>query len=163
MKVNVNLKYILSLIWMIVSAVTAFAQDCTDYHQFHCQYADYTFFYSRQSKSALFKRGQTSELKIIAYGEEDYYIAVCAHRKFGDIHFRILEDTEDSTLIYDNAENEYSESVIFTNELTRNLIIQVRVPEGTSKGDTDRRCVGVVIQFRKTGSEGEIKSRNTAL
>jgi hypothetical protein len=155
MKTNLHMKYILTPLLIILSVLQVLTQDCTGYHQYHCQYADYTFFYSRQSKSALFKRGQSKELKIIAYGGEDYYVAVCAHRKFGDIRLRILEDTEDSTLIYDNADNEYSESIIFTNMVTRNLIIEVTVPEGTGgRSYTERRCVGVVIQFRKTDSAG---------
>ena len=126
------------------------AQDCTDYHQYHCLYSDYTFFYSKQSKSALFKQGQTSEIKIVAYSGEDYYIAVCAHRKFGDIHFRILEDNAKQQVIYDNAADNYSESITFSNDITRNLIIEVSVPEGEDSDSGDRRCVGVVIQFRKT-------------
>lgn len=163
MNIYKNLRYVFSLTLIIVPFTLAYMQDCTDYHQFHCQYADYTFFYSRQSKSALFKRGQSSELKIIAYGGEDYYVAVCAHRKFGDIHFRIMEDSQDSTLIYDNADDEYSESIVFSNEVTRNIIIEVEVPEGSGKNYTERRCVGVVIQFRKTGSGSDIESANTAI
>jgi hypothetical protein len=130
--------------------VISLAQDCTGYHQYHCLYADYTFFYSRQSKSALFKPGQTSELKIIAYNGEDYYVAICAHRKFGNIRFRILEDNENRKVIYDNAQDNYNESITFSNEVTRNLILEVSVPEGESGAENDRRCVGIVIQFRKT-------------
>jgi len=136
--------------FLVFSPVVVTAQDCTDYHQYHCLYADYTFFYSKQSKSALFKQGQSSEIKIIAYSGEDYYIAVCAHRKFGDIRFRILEDNPGRNVIYDNASDNYSESITFTNDNTRNLIIEVSVPEGEDATSSDRRCVGVVIQFRKT-------------
>ncbi len=126
-----------------------FGQDCTDYHKFHCPYGDYTYFESRQSKSLLFSRGQTSEIQMVAYGGEDYYIAICAHRKFGNIRFRIIEDDADRIVLYDNADNEYSDFVSFTNETTKNLVIEVSVPDG-SHDMNDRRCVGVVIQFRKT-------------
>ena len=143
---------ILSIIFLFVSA-GLFAQDCTDYHQYHCMFADYTFFYSRQSKSALFRKGQTSELHIVTYAGEEYYVAVCAHRKFGDIQFRILEDNKEKTVIYDNATDNYAESVIFSNDVTRNLIVEVTVPEGEDKNTTERRCVGVVIQFRKKGAK----------
>jgi len=155
------MKYILSPILLIILAIYSFAQDCTEYHQFHCLYADYTYFYSRQSKSALFRKGQTSELKIVIYGGEDYYIAVCAHRRFGDLHFKILEDNEDSTLIYDNAEHDYANSVTFTNEVTRDVIIVVSVPGEPEKGKIERRCVGVVIQFRKTKTEKAEPSEKT--
>ena len=133
--------------------VVSFSQDCTDYHQYHCLYADYTFFYSRQSKSALFKPGQSSELKIVAYTGEDYYIAVCAHRKFGNIRFRLLEDNDSRKVIYDNASDNYAGSLTFSNEVTRNMILEVSVPEGDNKDSNDRRCVGVVIEFRKTNQD----------
>ena len=147
-----NKKFSIFLTLLLFASVVGYSQDCTGYHEYHCLYADYTFFYSRQSKSALFQHGQTSELKIIAYGGEDYYIAVCAHRKFGNIHVRILEDTPGRKVIYDNADNDYSESVTFSNDITRNLIVEVSVPEGDPKENSDRRCVGVVIEFRKTDS-----------
>lgn len=131
------------------------AQDCTDFHQYHCNYADYTFFYSRQSKSALFKQGQTSELKIVTYAGEDYYISVCAHRKFGNILFRILEDNESGNVIYDNAQDNYATSLIFSSTLSRNLILEVGVPATDDKESKDRHCVGVVIQFRKSGDSDD--------
>lgn len=141
------------LLISLLLPLLGFGQDCTDYHQYHCLYGDYSFFYSRQSKSALFRPGQTSELKIVAYSGEDYYVSVCAHRKFGDIRYRILEDTPEKKLIYDNADDDYAETIIFTNEVTRNLIIEVSVPKGDERDAKDRRCVGVVIQFRKTDSD----------
>ncbi len=151
------MKKFIRIFFIVLAACPAisFAQDCTDYHQYHCLYADYTFFYSRQSKSALFKPGQTSEIKIVAYSGEDYYVAVCAHRKFGNIRLRILEDNTNKKVIYDNAQDNYSESITFSNEVTRNLILEVSVPEGDDKGSNEKRCVGVVIQFRKTGSAAD--------
>ena len=125
-----------------------YSQDCTGYHQYHCTYADYTFFYSRQSKSTLFKRGQSSEFRIITYGGEEYYVAICAHRKFGDVQFKIMEANNERTLIYDNSQDNYATSVIFTNDVTRDLIIEVTVPPG-SKNDNDRRCVGMLVEFKK--------------
>ena len=150
-----KLLFIILIILFVSQASESFAQDCTDYHQYHCLYADYTYFYSRQSKSALFRKGQTSELKIVAYSGEDYYVSVCAHRKFGNIQFRILEDNEQRNLIYDNAKNDFAESITFSNTITRNLIIEVTVPEGDNKDVLDRRCVGVVIEFRKTRPPGK--------
>ena len=152
------MKTIIKLLFIAVLTLTfsdiSVAQDCTDYHQYHCLFGDYTFFYSRQSKSALFKKGQTSELRIVAYGGEEYYVSVCAHRKFGNVQFRILEDNAEKTVIYDNAKDSYAESIIFSNQVTRNLIIEVTVPEGDGKNMNERRCVGVVIQFRKKGAKG---------
>ena len=144
-----NLRYILITILSLFLVSITQGQDCTDYHKYQCEYADYTFFYSRQSKSMLSQRGQTSQIHMIAYGGEDYYVAVCAHRKFGDLHFKIYEDNPSHTLIYDNATDNYANSIIFSNQVTRNLLIDVTVPEGSGKENMERRCVGVVIEFRK--------------
>lgn len=148
---NINLfnmkKYYLFAVFLLTFISVNNAQDCTGFHQYHCTYGDYTYFYSKQSKSALFARGQTSEMKFIVYGGEEYYINICAHRKFGDIQFKIFEDTPERTLIYDNSTDDYSKTVEFVNEVTRKLIIEVTVPD--EKGSNDKRCVGVLIQFRK--------------
>lgn len=141
-------KYYLIVILSLVLLPFAYSQDCTGYHQYHCTYGDYTYFYSKQSKSALFAKGQSSEMKFIAYGDEEYYINICAHRKFGNIQFKIFEDSPDRTLIYDNSTDSFSKSIEFLNEETRKLIIEVMVPD--EKGNNDKRCVGVLIQFRKT-------------
>ncbi len=148
-----EIRYIILLIPFLCITNSSLAQDCTEYHQYHCLYGDYTYFYSRQSKSALFRKGQSSELKIVAYGGEDYYVAVCAHRKFGNIQFRILEDNDKRNLIYDNASDNYNESISFSNTLTRNLIVEVTVPDEDGKDPSERRCVGVVIEYRKTQGE----------
>lgn len=129
------------------------AQDCTGFHQYHCIYSDYTFFYSRQSKSALFSKGQSSEMSFVTYAGEEYYINVCAHRKFGDIQYKIMTDNDERTLIYDNATDNFSPTIVFQNQVTRNLIIEIIVPD--EKGNMDRRCVGVLIQFKKIGEEGK--------
>jgi hypothetical protein len=124
------------------------AQDCADYHQFQCTYTDYTFFYSQQSKSLALKRGQSGEVNIVAYANEDYYINVCAHSKFGEIQFRILEDNSERTVIYDNASDNFANSVVINNEHSRKLIIEVSVPPGKGN-ENDRRCVGVLVEFKK--------------
>ncbi|NBC82093.1 MAG: hypothetical protein GVY19_01810 [Bacteroidetes bacterium] len=145
------MKYKIIYFLFILFSVSSlgFSQDCTDYHQFHCTYADYTFYYSRQSKSALFERGQISELRIVAYGGEEYYVSVCANRKWKNMRFRILEDNENRTVLYDNADNEYAEDITFENENTRNIIIEVITPEPESASEVgEQRCVGVVIMFR---------------
>ncbi len=142
-------KTIYLIIGLFLAQILIQGQDCTGYHQYHCTYADYTFFYSRQSKSVLLKPGQSTELKIVAYSGEDYYVAVCAHNKFGDLNFRILEDNAERTVIYDNKDDKYAESIIFSNEVTHNLIVEVNVPI-TNKSENERRCVGVIIEFRKS-------------
>lgn len=162
---SMTTKYLLIFITFLLISIPAMvvkAQDCTDYHEFNCTFADWTYFYSRQSKSALFQRGQTSQLKIIAYGGEDYFVSVCTHRKFAPIRFKIFEDNENKTLLYDNISEEYINTVSFSNNRTRKLIIEVTVPE--AKGDEnveDKKCVGVLLQFKKSESAGDDSQEGT--
>ena len=142
MKITV-LSLLLFCIWAI-----CFGQDCTEFHQYHCSYADYTFFYSRQSKSIQFRKGQSSDIQFIAYGGEEYYLAVCCSQKLGKIRFQIIEDNPERTVLFDNANNQYVNSINFTNEVTRNLIIRLSVAAGTSKESKNIGCVGVVIQLK---------------
>ena len=110
-----------------LSGIQSFGQDCTDFHKYQCTFADYTFFLSRQSKSFPSAKGQTTKLQVIAYEGETYFMSVCTNKKFGVLHFRILEDDADKTVLFDNADNGYNESVIFTNEVTKNLIYDTRL------------------------------------
>lgn len=126
------------------------SQDCTEFHQFHCTYADYTYFFSQQSKSMLLSRGQSQQMNIIAYAGEEYYVSICAHEKFGAVNFRIMEDNANKTVIYDNASDNNSPSVFFSNDRTRKLIVEVIVPPGKAS-DKEKRCVGVLIEFKRKG------------
>ena len=150
-----NLKKNLITLIFFLSVFASYAQDCNDYHEFNCTFADWTYFYSRQSKSALFKRGQTSELRFIAYGGEDYFISVCTHRKFAPLAFKIYEDNEEKDLLYDNAGEGFINTVNFSNNRTRKLIIEVTVPTDANADPKEMKCVGVLIQFKKSESSSE--------
>jgi len=157
-----NLLIIFTLSFLFFTS-TVFSQDCTDYHEFTCIFADWTYFYSRQSKSALFQRGQTSQLKFISYGGEDYYISVCTHRKFSPIRFKVFEDNEKKDLLYDNISEDFINTVSFANNRTRKLIIEIVISESEPNDDpNERKCVGVLIQFKKSEAiEEDINSGGT--
>ena len=131
-------------------------QNCTNYHIDHCRWADRTFLYSRQSRSAIFTEGMTSSFSIVVYGGEEYYISVDGHRKLGDIRLRIFEDDEQKTMLYDNAEFRYEQFFYFKISRTRKLIIEVSSEEPKSeKTKDDKYCLGVLLEFRDTGKPEE--------
>ena len=132
------------------------AQECVNYHIDHCRWADRTFLYSRQSRSAYFTPGMKSEFRIIVYGGEEYYISVDGHRKLGDIRVRVFEENDNRTLLYDNAEFRYEAYFYFKNSRTRDLLVEVTTeePDDPAEGQ-ERYCLGVLIEFRDTGSPEE--------
>src|SRR6056297_1034673 len=105
------------------------AQNCADYHVENCRWADRTYLYSRQSRSALFTPGMKSVFNIIVYGGEEYYISVSAHRKLGDIRVQLKENNEKQTILYDNADFKYEDYFYFKNAITKKMIVEVSVPE----------------------------------
>ncbi len=133
-------------------------QDCVYYHEYFCKFPNSTYFYSGQSRSALFAFGMTSEFKIVTFGNEDYHISICYERKFKNVRMRIIEDNADKTVLYDNKDFDYQTTMTFTNNVARKLIIEVSVPEDLSgKEGQDLHCLGVLIHFRKTYQEPQNK------
>jgi len=148
-------KYLIFILLFFLP-IFAFSQNCTNYHIDHCRWADRTFLYSRQSKSALFKKGMSSEFSIVVYGGEEYYISVDGHRKLGDIRLQIFEDDDQKTQLYDNAEFKYEKYFFFKVSRTRKLIVEVSSEEQENEKKSDEKyCVGVLIEFRNTGSIDE--------
>lgn len=147
---NNKFKYLVTLI-LLLFPVFLYGQNCNNYHISHCRWADRTFIYSRQSRSALFTPGMKSEFSIVVYGGEEYYISVDGHRKLGDIGVKIYEDDKNRTRLYSNAEFNYEQFFYFKISRTRKLIIEISTEEPESGQSTDEKyCLGVLIEFRDT-------------
>lgn len=134
------------------------AQDCFYYHEYECKYPDNTYFYSGQSRGALFSYGMTSQFKIVTFGGEDYRIAICHQFKVKNVRMRLIEDNESKTVLYDNEEFKYQTEMTFTNNVARKIIVEITVPEDqTGKDKSNMHCLGVLIHFRKTYQEPQNK------
>ena len=134
------------------------SQDCFYYHEYFCKFPNTSYFYSGQSRSALFSAGMSSQFKLVTFGGEDYHVSICYERKFKNVKMRLLEDNEDHTVLYDNSQHNFEESMTFSNNVARRLIIEISVPEDpNSKDNQELHCVGVLIHFRKTYDEPKNK------
>ena len=91
MKQHINKIVLLAAIISIPAL--SFGQYCNDFHTKYCQPSeDEMFKLNGQSKSALFAKGQTSELNIIVYNKQDYRISLCMDENLGSqIKFKIYE------------------------------------------------------------------------
>lgn len=134
------------------------AQDCYYFHEYQCKFPDNTYYLNGQSRSALFTYGMTSQFKMVTFGGEDYHISICYQFKIKNVRFRLIEDNEDKTVLFDNAENKYTTEVSFSNNVARRIIIEISVPdEPTAKDRRTPQCVGVLIHSRKTFQEPKNK------
>ena len=149
-RMNLIARISLIFILFIIPDNNCSSQICNRFHE-NCIFADWEFFYSRQSASALFEPNQTSSMRFFAKAHEKYYISVCGSIKLKDIKFRILEEGANGIVIYDNSLDHFSYSITFINENSRNLIIEITAPDVKSKneGAVEKFCIGVLIQFQE--------------
>ena len=91
MKKHINKIVLLSAIIMIPAM--SFSQYCNYFHTKYCLPSENEMFkLNGQSKSALFSKGQTSDLNIIVYKGQDYRISLCMDENLGSqVKFKIYE------------------------------------------------------------------------
>lgn len=142
-----SLKIFFAILFSVSTSVS-YGQNCSEYHINKCRWADESFLYSRQSRSALYAQGMTSNFSITVYGGEEYYVSVKGDRKLGDIRIRVKEDNADKTLLYDNSDYKYEDYFYFKNENSRTLIIEVSSTAEKKFSNATRFCLGVLIEFR---------------
>jgi len=143
----VRILLIFSLVTPVLSGVS---QECAGFHTQTCPIPDFSYYYDQQSASFNLKVGDTAELQIVVFEKTDYYLSVCAHRRVNNVQIKVLEDSSDRTLLYDNIAEGFVDSVKFTNNSTRKIILEVMLPEqGNNRAnDGKERCVGVLIAKR---------------
>lgn len=128
------------------------SQDCENHHtEGDCRYDLQRGhkLYS-QSKSITLSPLDTAELNIVFYGQKDYILSFCTHRKMYPIHF-VLIDQQTEQILYDNEEDKYLESLGLGFDVTKSLIIKVDVlaRESTEEEIKDNiGCLGLLIQYK---------------
>lgn len=147
---------ILSFIILFSVFTSLFGQKtCDDYVIKNCEAYGEPFRYSGQSKTALFELGQKSHFSITAFQGFEYRVSICAEKNLKGIFFRIREDNTNRSILYDSSteEEDYLEKMFYV-KTTKNLFIEVVVPEGdTPPQEIAYRkrfgCVGVLIEYDK--------------
>ena len=161
--------FVISFVFLLINGfnTVSFAQRCSKFHKEHCPTAENIYYkYHERSRSALFVRGQTSQMYIEVFNGRDYRISVCAEDIFGNtIEFKLI-DRYEGTVLYDNTRDNLAQEFEFTVTKTRELIIEIHVPDdsGHSQGehgrdglvrkDYDMGCVGVLIEHMITPKKG---------
>ena len=86
-------KIILGLAILALPSLS-FAQYCNNFHDSYCEPSENEMHkLNGQSKSALFGKGQTSELSVIVYKGQDYRISLCMDENLGSgLEFKVYEN-----------------------------------------------------------------------
>jgi hypothetical protein len=148
---------------LILSSVLAFSQAsvCGQFHRKYCVVETKRggkdgWMYNAQSKSGLFNQGMTSKIRCVIYKGMDYRINVCVET--GDKAVYKIFDARTSELLYDNATAQNEPLFEFQSTASRQLIIEVSVPNGATSQDKHKpmeaACVGLLIEHKVTAKQG---------
>lgn len=142
---------VLAFLFLIIPG-QLISQDCENHHlegdcRFDLQkgYKSYS-----QSHSAKMSPKDTVEMNVIFYGQKDYILSFCTHRKLYPIHFTLI-DQQTKEVLYDNKEDDFLESLGLGFDVTKSLIIRVSV---LARKSTDLEieenigCLGFLIQYK---------------
>lgn len=157
------MKYFLTLLITAALSSSLFSQTsvCGQFHRKYCVVEDDkggSWQYNAQSKSGLFTQGMVSKLRCVIYRGMDYRISVCCEATIGDkVSYKIF-DSRTNELLFDNSSAENTQVFEFQSVSTRQLVIEVMVPQGATEKDkhkaTDAACVGLLIEQKLTDKQG---------
>lgn len=140
------------VIFLLLVSYYSRSQDCVNHHiEGDCRYdLQRGFNIYSQSKSLSMSPLDTVELNMVFYGQKDYILSFCTHRKMYPIHF-ILIDQQTQQTLYDNKEDKYLESLGVGFDVTKSLIIKVDVLARESSEEEIKEnvgCLGLLIQYK---------------
>lgn len=157
------MKYFFSISLVILLSISGLAQTsvCGQYHRKYCKVSDdkgREWLYNAQSKSGLFNQGMVSKLRCVIYKGMDYRISVCCETVIGEkVNYKIF-DGRTNELLFDNKAAEETQVFEFQSVSTRQLVIEVVVPQGATEKDkhkaSDAACVGLLIEHKITDKQG---------
>lgn len=157
------MKYFLSIILAAAFGTSVSAQSgvCGQFHKKYCVFESDksgNWQYNAQSKSGLFNQGMTSKLRCVIYKGMDYRISVCCETILGEKVAYKIYDARTQELLFDNKTEEDTQQFEFQSVSTRQLVIEVMVPQGATEKDkhksSDAACVGLLIEHKLTDKQG---------
>lgn len=142
----------LTTLTLALFPLSALAQDCVGYHELGDCILDRQkgFKIYSQSKSVSMSPLDTVELNIVFYGQKDYILSFCAHKKMYPIHFTLV-DPESKQVLYDNTNDRYIESLGVGFDVTKSLAITIQALARESDEEEIENnvgCVGLLIQYK---------------
>jgi len=103
-----------------------------------------------QSKGVSITTEDTVEMNVVFYGQKDYIFTFCTDKDLYPVHFQIL-DPESGSLIYDNRDDRYIESLGIGFDVTKNLIFKINIlatANSTGEQKESSGCLGILFQYK---------------
>jgi len=137
------------LIFYLSALPTILLAQCNEYTRKECipQLTPYTF--NGQLNNAVLSEGETAELQLTFYKDQEYRILIKGEDNLGKIQFQLFD--VNYNLLYDNSEEDHTNLWDFMVESTDDFIIRVLIPENKQKEIVESGCVSILIGFRAFG------------
>jgi len=157
------MKYIVTILFTAIISFSAFSQAgvCGQFHKKYCileKEKGTKWLYNAQSKSGLFNQGMVSKLRCVIYKGMDYRVSVCCETVLGDKVSYKIYDARTNEMLFDNSTADNTQIFEFQSISTRQLIIEVVVPQGATEKDKHKSenaaCVGLLIENKVTDKQG---------
>lgn len=158
------MKYIVTILLSALISTVVYSQAgvCGQFHKKYCGLEksdnNSTWKYNAQSRSGLFLQGMVSKLRCVIYKGMDYRMSVCCETVLGDKVSYKIYDARTSELLFDNSTSDDTQKFEFQSVSTRQLIIEVVVPQGATENEkhksADAACVGLLIEHRVSAKQG---------
>ena len=138
---------------LIVMPLQLISQECMNHHlDGDCRYdIEKGYKVYSQSKSVNLSPLDTVEINAVFYGQKDYILSFCTHKKMYPVHFKLF-DKDTGNLLYDNEEDKYLESLGIGFDASKTLTIMINVLARQSTEEEIKEnvgCVGLLIQYKK--------------
>lgn len=144
------------ILFFLVS-INSIGQDCDRFNRWaECRprINDYTIYL--QPKSIAIGINDTLTFNVVFEGNRDYILSFCANKLYSPIHVKLL-NLGTRKLIYDNATDDYPESIGIGFYKTQTIIVKISLMAdllGDEKLDRyDIVCVGMIMHWRKISSK----------
>ena len=104
------------------------------------------YIHNGQMNSAVLFPGDSAEIMLTFYSEQQYRLVICAEEQLGDVSYQVSDIGRN--LIFDSKDSN-SKVFDFKVESSQQLIIAVAVPESDNTHDLKYQgCVAVLVGFK---------------
>lgn len=134
------------LVFLFIGSTNIHGQNCKGYEK-KCNSAPSGFKSSSLSRSISMRKMRKVLINQVLYGDRTYYLSVCGKNKLGKIHFRVLADDEQRSVLYDNAIDNFKTNKLFEIQTTMKVIIEITAPHYFD--DRGSECAGISVAYRK--------------
>lgn len=108
----------------------------------------YTF--NGQLNNTVLTEGETAELQLTFYADQEYRVLVAGEDQLGKIRFQLLD--VEYNILYDNKDEGFVKYWDFSVESTDEFIVRVIVDQNQNNENLESGCVSILVGFRAFGS-----------